>query len=106
MIFQHNTNDFLGFEFAVFKLRAGVTEEQLINLSHKVDEQFLSQHDALLSHFLLKGSDGLYADVAIATTQKKAKAICQLWRDDKVAQEYLELIDNDSVNMSFWSRIS
>lgn len=106
MIFQDNTPKFLGFEFAVFQLKKGVTEEQLLALSKEVDDKFLSKENELLSHFLLKGKDSKYADVAIATTQAKAEEICRLWLHNDVAQRYLDLLDQDSVDMSFWSRIS
>jgi len=106
MIFNDQTSEFLGLELAVFQLKDGVTEAQLIALSREVDDKFLSREEGLLSHFLLKGKDGHYADVAIATTQAKAEEICQLWLHNDAAQEYLELIDQDSVDMSFWSRIN
>ncbi len=106
MIFHDKTADFAGFEFAIFRLREGVSKEQLIELSKKVDDEFLSTQNGLLSHFLLKGKDGLYADVAIATSQEKAEELCQQWLHNDVALEYLELLDKESVDMSFWSRIS
>ncbi|WP_444894845.1 hypothetical protein [Microbulbifer sp. SSSA005] len=106
MIFKNNTSEFLGFEFAVFQLKDGVTEEQLLALSKEVDDKFLSNEKEILSHFLLKGKDGKYADVAIATTQVKAEEVCQLWLHNDVTQKYLELLDQESVDMSFWSRIS
>lgn len=106
MIFHKETSGFVGLEFAVFQLQEGVTEEQLLSLSQEVDDKFLSKQEGLLSHFLLRGKDGKYADVAIATTQKKAEEICQLWLHNDVAKQYLELLDQESVDMSFWSRIS
>lgn len=106
MIFKDSTSSFAGFEFAVFKAKEGVTEEDLLTLSKEVDDRFLSNEEELLSHFLLKGKDGLYADVAIATTQKKAEEICQLWLHNDVAKRYLELLDETSVDMTFWTRIS
>ncbi|WP_062270698.1 hypothetical protein [Endozoicomonas arenosclerae] len=106
MIYRQATSAFAGMEFATFKLREGVTEEQLIAHSKAVDEQFLSSQTELLAHFLLKGKEGQYADVAIATTQEKAEEICQMWLQNEVTQKYLELLDHDSVDMTFWSRIS
>lgn len=106
MIFTNQTSEFSGLELAVFQLKDGITEPQLIALSREVDDKFLSREEGLLAHFLLKGKDGIYADVAIATTQARAEEICQLWLHNDVAQEYLQLIDEESVDMSFWSRIS
>lgn len=106
MIFKDSTSTFAGFEFALFKVKKGVTEEDLLALSMEVDDKFLSNEEELLCHFLLKGKDGLYADVAIATTQEKAEEICQLWLHNDVAKQYLELLDETSVDMTFWTRIS
>lgn len=42
MIFKDSTSSFAGFEFAVFKAKEGVTEEDLLTLSKEVDDKFLS----------------------------------------------------------------
>ena len=106
MIYNQNTSSFKGIEFAVFKLKDGVTEEKLIQLSKKMDEDFLKNQNELLAHFLLKGTENRYADVAIATTQEKAEEYCSQWLENNIALQYLELINTDSVNMTFWSRIT
>ena len=106
MLYRNEAAEFVGFEFATFRLREGVSEKNLVALSKEVDERFLSEQKDLLGHFLLRGKDGIYADVAIATTQEKAEEICQMWLHNDVAKKYLELLDHDSVDMSFWSRIT
>jgi hypothetical protein len=106
MIINGNIEGSGGMEFAVFKLKTGVTEAQLIALSRKVELEFLSQQQELILHFLARGVNGIYADVAIATTQQKAEEYCQQWLTDAVALEYLELIEQESVNMTFWTRIN
>ena len=106
MIFNTHLSNFCGFEFATFKLNTGVSEQQLIELSTELEETFLSQQTELLGHFLLKGSDGIYADVTLATTQQKAEEYCQQWLDNAVALKYLSLLDQDSVSMTFWGKIN
>lgn len=106
MIIYEQAAAFGGLEFALFQLKEGVTEDQLIALSEQVDQQFLAKQPGLLAHFLLRGKDGTYADVALATTQETAEAICQRWLQNGVAQQYLDLLDQQSVDMSFWTRIS
>ena len=95
-----------GVEIAFFKLKEGVTEAQLVALSQRVEAEFLAQQTELVAHCLLKGKDGIFADIAMATTQTKAVEYCQQWLSHPVALEYLELIDHDSVEMTFWSRIN
>ncbi|WP_027389474.1 hypothetical protein [Chrysiogenes arsenatis] len=96
---------FGGLEFALFKLRQGVSEAQLLTLAREVEEKFLATKEGLLGHFLLKGDGGVYADVALASTPEIAKAICNEWMENETTLKYLEVIDMDSVEMSFWERI-
>ena len=106
MIFNSNAANFLGLEFATFKLKQGISEQQLIELSTNLEQEFLSQQTDLLGHFLVKGEDGVYADVTLATTQQKAQEYCKQWFDNTIALEYLGLLDKDSVSMTFWTRIN
>lgn len=95
-----------GMEFATFRLKEGVTEDRLIELSNHLEAEFLSEQRELILHFLVRGADGIYADVAIASSQEKAEEYCQQWLDNSVALEYLELLEKKSVNMTFWTRIN
>jgi hypothetical protein len=106
MIKNSNIDNIGGMEFATFRLKEGVTEARLVELSNKIEAEFLSQQEELILHFLVRGADGIYADVAIASSQKKAEEYCQQWLDNTVALEYLELIEKESVNMTFWTRIN
>ncbi|QMV15548.1 hypothetical protein [Vibrio spartinae] len=106
MIKNNHIDNIGGMEFATFRLKKGVTETTLVELSNKVEQEFLRQQDELVLHFLVRGKDGMYADVALATSQEKAEAYCQQWLSHPVALEYLELIDETSVDMTFWTRIN
>ncbi|MCY9822616.1 hypothetical protein [Aeromonas media] len=94
-----------GVEFATFRLREGVTEADLLALSRRVESEFLVQQSELIVHCLLRGADGLYADLVMAPNQSLVEAYCQQWLHNEVAGEYLTLLDRNSVNMSFWTRI-
>lgn len=94
-----------GVEFATFRLKEGVTEASLLALSRRVESEFLVQQSGLIMHCLLRGADGLYADLVMASSQSLVEAYCQQWLHNEVAGEYLTLLDRNSVNMSFWTRI-
>lgn len=94
-----------GVEFATFRLKEGVTEASLLALSRRVESEFLVQQSELIVHCLLRGADGLYADLVMAPSQSLVEAYCQQWLHNEVAAEYLTLLDRNSVNMSFWTRI-
>ncbi|PCF97367.1 hypothetical protein [Vreelandella nigrificans] len=106
MISNNNLDSIGGMEFATFKLKEGVTEAKLVELSTQLEAEFLSQQEELALHFLVRGADGVYANVAIASSQEKAEEYCQQWLSNRVALEYLELLEQETVNMTFWTRIS
>ncbi|HAT6342571.1 TPA: hypothetical protein JAJ28_000225 [Aeromonas hydrophila] len=105
MIIKGNMQGVGGVEFATFRLKEGVTEADLLALAHRVESEFLVQQSELIVHCLLRGADGLYADLVMAPSQSLVETYCQQWLYNAVAGEYLSLLDHDSVNMSFWTRI-
>ncbi|MGY4042546.1 hypothetical protein [Aeromonas hydrophila] len=104
MIIKGNMQGVGGVEFATFRLKEGVTEADLLALAHRVESEFLVQQSELV-HCLLRGADGFYADLVMAPSQSLVETYCQQWLHNAVAGEYLTLLDHDSVNMSFWTRI-
>jgi hypothetical protein len=100
-----NIGNFAGFEFGTFKLKEGVSEEKLLQLANDTDKKFMANEDGFLGHAVLRGEDGIYADIAFATTQEKAQEICGKWMKNEYALKYIDVIEPESVNMSFWSRI-
>ena len=44
-----------------------------------MESEFLKLQEEFILHFLIRGADGLYADVAIASSQAKAEEYCQQW---------------------------
>lgn len=59
----------------------------------------------MFGHVLLKGMDGVYADVTFADTQARAEQVCAKWLEKAVALEYSALCNQQSVNMTFWERL-
>ncbi|MCG8383036.1 MAG: hypothetical protein MJA28_12640 [Gammaproteobacteria bacterium] len=105
MILRGTTANFRGVELAFFRLKRDVNEAQLLALSEQVNNMFLTNQEGLLARFLLRGNAGLYVDMTFATTQARAEEICQLWLSHAAAKAYLKLLDERSVDMSFWTRI-
>lgn len=106
MIKNSNIDSIGGMEFATFRLKEGVTETKLVDLLNRVEAELLSQQEELILHFLVRDANGIYADVALASSQEKAEEYCQQWLGSAVALEYLELMDKESVNMTFWTRVN
>ncbi len=100
-----NINTFVGMEFGVFKLKTGASEEKLLEAAKHMEREFLSKEKKFLGHTILKGKDGAYVDLVFATSQEAAEAICSQWMENEFALQYLEIIDSESVDISFWQRI-
>lgn len=105
MLIKSGFETFQGMEFALFRLRPGITEAQLLARAQAAEQGFFLHRDGLLGHWLLRGADGRYADVTLARTQALAEAICQQWLSEPETQRYLALIDEGSADMSFWTRL-
>ena len=75
MIIKGDMQQAGGVEFATFRLREGVTEADLLALSRRVESEFLLQQSELIMHCLLRGADGLYADVVMAPASRWWKPI-------------------------------
>ncbi len=101
----HGISGFSGVEFGIFKLKKGVSESDMLRAAKIADQEFLSKEDGFLGHAVLKGKDDLYVDLAFASTQEKAEKICGKWMGNEFTLKYLEFIDPESVDMSFWTRV-
>lgn len=67
---------FGGLEFATFTLRNGTDEQALLAASEAVDRMFLEHEAGILGHVVLRGKDGVYADLALTDSQAKAEEVC------------------------------
>jgi len=100
-----NISSFIGVELGIFKLKEGVSEAEMLEAAKNMEQEFLKKEEGFLGHGVLKGKDGKYVDLAFATSQEKAEEICSKWMGNKFALKYLEFINPETVDMSFWERI-
>ncbi|WP_102794916.1 hypothetical protein [Bowmanella denitrificans] len=98
-------NQFTGLEWGRFKLKNGVTEAQLLACHARVTREFMSQQQGILGHYLLKGPDGQYVDLALADSQDRAEQVCAMWMDNAATLALVEQLDPASVDISFWQRL-
>ena len=96
---------FSGVEIGFFKLKPGITEKDMLLAAESADKNFLCKEPGFLGHSVLKGEDGLYVDLSFATSKEQAQEICGKWMDNEFTLKYIEHIDPESVDMSFWQRI-
>lgn len=99
-----STDHFLGCEFSMFRAKAEVSEEQLIAACQKMENEFLRGEEGFIQHSLLKGDHGSWADVVFTKSKTDAERICKNFMGNSACLEYLQLIEEGSVNLTFWAR--
>ncbi|KAA3607176.1 MAG: hypothetical protein DWQ01_15865 [Planctomycetota bacterium] len=97
--------DFQGLEFGTFRLQAGVDEAQLLAASQQAVDQVLRHQKGFLAHFLLKGKEQEYVDMALADSQTAAETICGLWGQFPETRKLMDLVQKGSEKLSFYQRI-
>ena len=83
----------VGYEIAFFNIKSGVDEAQLKAAANAMDTHLLSKADGFIDHLLIKLTDKLYADIAIAASKQQAIDICASWTGDAHAEAFLALIE-------------
>lgn len=95
---------FNGCEFSVFNAKEGVSDEQLIAASLKMEQAFLHKEPGFIHHALLKGDHGAWADTVFTHSKSAAEQICQNFMSHPACLEYLQLIEDGSASLTFWNR--
>jgi hypothetical protein len=96
---------FQGLEFGTFRLKPGVVEADMLAAAKAMEDGFLHLEEGFLGHAILKGDDGTYVDLALASSQARAEAICGKWLENPYALKFLEFVDPASTHISFWRRL-
>lgn len=99
------TDDFHGIEFSIFRAKPEVSSEQLVASCQRMENDFLRSEEGFIQHVLLKGDNGLWADVVFTKSKADAERICKNFMGNSACLEHLQLIEEGSVNLTFWSRV-
>lgn len=99
------TDAFHGCEFSMFRAKSGVSDEQLIAACQKMEKEFLRSEEGFINHALLKGDNGSWADAVFTKSKEDAERICKNFMENAACLEYLQLIEESSANLTFWSRV-
>jgi hypothetical protein len=65
--------EFGGMKIAYFKLKPGASEQALLRVAALIERDFFAELPGLVHHSLIKGADGLYADLTFATAKPGPK---------------------------------
>ncbi len=91
----------LGYEFAKFRLKEGISQEVLLEASSAMDEYFFPTQDGFISHTLIGLEGSEYMDMIIATTKENAERICGNWYGNGYCEAFLAAVDTESVSIGF-----
>lgn len=104
---QKRIQDFGGLEFASFKLKEGVSEEELFRAVDQMVEGLYKDEECFLGHCLLKDKD-VYVEVVFAKDKESATYLCGKWGQGPFAKEclsYIDKMDMSSTHIAFYERI-
>lgn len=82
-------------ELAPFRLRPGVTEEQLVEASAALQRDFVSKLPGFLSRTLLRATDGSYLDVVWWASREAAQGAVNAAAESKTCAAFFALMDAD-----------
>jgi heme-degrading monooxygenase HmoA len=97
-----------GMEFSIFKPKPGVTDRELYEAAEQMVNGLYRDQPGFISHAVVKSEQGIYADVVLASSAKRAAALCASWGTGPFAQPcqaYLDLISPESIQVGFFDRL-
>lgn len=100
----NKTVNITGIEIGRFRLKSGITEEALRAAYATMIASHLALQTGWYAQHLVKLSDDVFLDIAFATSEDHAKAICASWQDQPVCNAFLALIE--PVSMEFGTIVS
>lgn len=86
-----------GVEFGRFRLKPGVSEEDMRKAHRKMVESYLADQAGWWGQHLLKLDDGVFIDLAFADSRTRSEQICASWRGQEACEAFLSLIDAESM---------
>ncbi|MCW9706935.1 hypothetical protein [Fodinibius salsisoli] len=93
-------------EYGTFSLNNSGDTDSLIKASEDIEDQYLDRFDNTKAHFMGKVEEGRYSEVTLGRTLGKTKQICEGYRQEHICQPLLNMIDTQSMELSFWYLIA
>lgn len=90
-------------EHGTFKLNANVTLNDLKVKSHKLEEEYLNHFTNSKAHYIGSLNNSLFSEVTFGESLGKTKQICFGYLQNKIGLEFLELLDDKTMQLDFYS---
>ena len=94
-----------GMEISFFKPKPNISDHLLSRAAKKMAAGLYHGQPGFIRHFVVKSEAGIYADVVLATSSKRAAELCASWGSDPYAepcQGYLDSIRQESMQIAFF----
>lgn len=86
-----------GIEIGRFRLKKGVQESKMREIYSRMVEGHLSLQPGWKSQHLVSLNNGVFVDLAFADSQLCAEAICASWQGQALCNNFLEMIEPESM---------
>jgi hypothetical protein len=80
---------------APFRLKDGISEDDLVKTSDDFEEQFVQHQDGILRRILVKDNTGGYADVVFFTDAAAIDRVLQAEQNSEVCAALFAIMDDD-----------
>jgi hypothetical protein len=80
---------------APFRLKDGISEDDLVKTSDDFEERFVQHQDGILRRIIVKDGDGGYADVVFFTDAAAIDRVLQAEQNSEVCAALFAIMDDD-----------
>ncbi|SMB35470.1 conserved hypothetical protein [Serratia proteamaculans] len=86
-----------GIEIGRFRLKQGINESEMRKVYSRMVDGHLALQPGWKKQYLVSLNNGVFVDLAFADSQQCAEAICASWHGQSVCDDFLEMIEPESM---------
>ena len=83
---------------APFRLKPGISEDDLVKTSDDFEEQFVKTQEGILRRILVRDGDGGYADIVFFTDAAAIDRVVQAEQNSEVCAALFAIMDDDGTH--------
>ncbi len=86
---------------APFRLKDGISEDDLVNTSDDFQEQFVQKQEGVLTRMLVKDGDGGYADIVFFADAAAIDRVMEAEQTSEVCAAFFTILEDDGTHRVF-----
>jgi hypothetical protein len=83
---------------ARFRLKAGISEDDLVKTSDAFDEQFVQHQDGIVRRILVRDDHGGYADIVYVTDAAAIDRVLEAEQSSDICAAFFAVMDRDGTH--------